>query len=135
MLLFATSASSQAALSLSEKGNVALSTTLTGLVVVFLTLILLTLVISLFGKVVGGLQKKSAGKKAAPAEDPVPAVEVAPVVEEEPYEDDGELIAVISAAVYAYGEASGKQYTVRAVRPSGRSSWASAGVAENTRPF
>lgn len=129
------SAASEAALSLSEKSSVALSTTLTGLVVVFLTLILLTFVITLFGKIVGGLSKKpAAAEKAAPEKAEAPAPAAQPVVEEESADND-ELIAVISAAVYAYGEASGKQYVVRAVKPSGRSSWAAAGVAENTRAF
>lgn len=140
MLLYATSsASSQAALSLSEKGSIALSTTLTGLVVVFLTLLLLTFVISIFGKVVGGLSQKPKTKAPAPAPSPAPAsvptVELEPMAEEASYEDDDELIAVISAAVYAYGEASGKKYAVRAVRPSGRNNWSAAGLAENTRPF
>lgn len=130
------SAASEAALSLSEKSSVALSTTLTGLVVVFLTLILLTFVITLFGKIVGGLSKKpAAAEKAAPEKADAPAPAAQPVVEEESAADSDELIAVISAAVYAYGEASGKQYVVRAVKPSGRSNWAAAGVAENTRAF
>ena len=140
MLLHATetlATASQTALPMSERASVALSTTLTGLVVVFLALILLTFVISIFGKVVGGATAKTAKPKPAPAPVPAPAapvVEVAPVGETVDYNDD-ELIAVIAAAVYAYGEASGKKYAVRSVRPSGRSNWAAAGVIENTRPF
>ncbi|MCM1335174.1 MAG: OadG family protein [Eubacterium sp.] len=109
------------------------STVVTGIVVVFLILAILVGFLSLMGVL---LRKKK--KDPAPAA-PAPSVS-APVIreaaEETEEEDDGELIAVISAAVAAYGEAEGKQYRVVGVRQREktlRSGWSAAGIAENTR--
>ena len=63
--------------------------------------------------------------------EPLPAA----VVEAEPEVDDGELIAVISAAVYSmYPSSSVRIKSVRKAR-SGASAWRSAGLSDNVRPF
>lgn len=114
---------------------------ITGLVVVFLALVLLIIFVSLFGKVFSGMENKNK-KKATdtpavnvtkPAPVPAPAAVSA--------EDDNEVIAVISAAVAMMAAKDGKNYAVKSIkrtvnkrRQSG-SAWAAAGQRENTRPF
>lgn len=112
---------------------------ITGLVVVFLILMLLVGVLWIFGKLMGGTGKK---KKPAAEEVKPAAVQVTPavadVVEEEDEADDEELIAVISAAIAAYSAADGKQYRITSVKKREkalRSGWGVAGISENTRPF
>ena len=109
---------------------------ITGLVVVFLILGILIgfiYLIGLFSNI--GKKKEKKAKKAPEA----PVAEPAPVVEEEVYEeDDSEIIAVISAAIAAYGEQEGKTYAIKKIKRSEkqpRSSWGTAGVIDNTRPF
>lgn len=108
------------------------STVVTGIVVVFLILAILVGFLSLIGYILGQKKKASAPVVAAPHA-PAPVVRQ----EETDEEDDNELIAVISAAVAAYGEAEGKQYRVVGVKKRGdkafRSGWSAAGIAENTR--
>ncbi|MGN1080960.1 MAG: OadG family protein, partial [Acutalibacteraceae bacterium] len=51
---------------------------------------------------------------------------------------DGETLAVISAAVYAYMAPSGKKYQIKSIterQTRRRPAWASAGIMQNTRPF
>ena len=123
-----------------ENINKMWSTVVTGLVVVFLILILLVIILWAMGKVMNIKKKPKESQKAETA--PTPAfvpVPIPPAAAEEEYdEDDSEIIAVIAAAVAAYGEAEGKQYKIASVRrkeKAVRSSWGAAGVAENTRPF
>ena len=113
---------------------------ITGLVVVFLILLILVGVLWLFGKLMGGTGKK----KKPSAEEAKPAVaqaaSAAPVAdaEDEDEADDEELIAVISAAIAAYSAADGKQYRITSVKKKEkalRSGWGAAGISENTRPF
>lgn len=89
--------------------------TLMGLGTVFLVLVFLMFIISLFKFIqIGGSKKKAAAP--APAAAPVPA----PVVEEEEV-DDLELIAVIAAAIAASeGAASADGYVVRSIRKVNR---------------
>ncbi len=111
------------------------STVVTGIAVVFLILAILVGFLSLMGYILGSGRKKAPADSAAPAPAaPAPAAAVISEIEE----DDTEVIAVISAAVAAYGEAEGKQYRIRSVRrrdKAVRSGWSAAGVAENTRGF
>lgn len=121
------------------------STLITGLVVVFLILIILVVILWGMGKLLNlKINKKPKAAKAATAPVPAPAPAAtapAPVMQtEEEYidEDDSEIIAVIAAAIAAYGEAEGKEYRIASVRKrdrSQRSSWSAAGISENTRPF
>jgi len=85
--------------------------TVIGISVVFLALLFISFVISLF-KYINKFEQKLANKKAgkaAPAPQPAPAP--APVVEAAPETDDLELIAVITAAIHAYEEAQGNSVT------------------------
>ena len=81
--------------------------TIIGITVVFLALLFISFVISLF-KYINKFEQKLADKKAgkaAPAPQQAPAP--APVIEAAPETDDLELIAVITAAIHAYEEAQG----------------------------
>ena len=85
--------------------------TIIGITVVFLALLFISFVISLF-KYINKFEQKLADKKAgkaaqAPQQAPAPA----PVVEAAPETDDLELIAVITAAIHAYEEAQGNNVT------------------------
>ncbi len=122
----------------SENVDLMWATLVTGLVVVFLILILLVIVLWALGKVMNIKPKpkkaaqSEAQKAAVPAPVPVPVPEV---VEDE---DEDEIIAVIAAAIAAYGESEGKQYRIASVKrkeKAVRSNWGAAGIAENTRPF
>lgn len=119
----------------------AVNVTICGLVIVFVTLILLVILISLFGKLMDAINKKSQAAKAAaiPAASAAPVASAAPAVTAAPASDDDELIAVISAAVAVMYDGTGKQYAVKSVRPARRPgerpAWASAGLRDNTRTF
>ena len=110
--------------------------TITGIVLVFLILILLMAIITLEGKIFDSMNaKKKAAKEAAKAPAAQPAAPVqqaaaapAPQVEEG---SPGDVIAAIMAAIHAMG--NGK-YTLKAVRRS-KNGWGNAGVNDTTAPF
>ena len=110
--------------------------TITGIVLVFLILILLMAIITLEGKIFDSMNaKKKAAKEAAQAPATQPAAPVqqaaaapAPQVEEG---IPGDVIAAIMAAIHAMG--NGK-YTLKAVRRS-KNGWGNAGVNDTTAPF
>lgn len=110
--------------------------TITGIVLVFLILILLMAIITLEGKIFDSMNaKKKAAKEAAKAPAAQPAAPVqqaaaapAPQVEEG---IPGDVIAAIMAAIHAMG--NGK-YTLKAVR-RGKNGWGKAGVNDTTAPF
>ncbi len=109
-------------------------TALIGVVVVFATLVVLTLIFILFGKVMHRPKKEA---PAVPAPKPKPAA--APKIAPTPAVQDGipeEVVAVIAAAVASMAP-EGKRYAVRKVSRvrEGRPVWAAAGLAESTRPF
>ena len=82
--------------------------TVIGISVVFLALLFISFVISLF-KYINKFEQKLADKKVgktAPAPQPA-APTPAPVAEAAPETDDLELIAVITAAIHEYEEAQG----------------------------
>ena len=93
--------------------------TLIGMGVVFVVLILISFVISLFGyipKIQAAFSKKKADAPA-PKEAPAPVAESAPVAEDVDYANDLELVAVIAAAIAAYeGETSTDGFVVRSIR-------------------
>lgn len=112
---------------------------LSGLVIVFLILIILIFAVELVSRLVTGAEK--ATRHAAPSETkplipaPMPAqnpVSVAQDIEEE-------TAAVISAAVYSYinETAPGAAYAIKSItRSTGkRPVWGFAGMQQNTRPF
>ena len=109
--------------------------TVTGIVLVFLILVLLMAIITLEGKIFDGMNaKKAAAKVAAPKAPaakpaaPVQQAAPAPVVEEG---IPGDVVAAIMAAIHAMG--NGK-YTLKAVRRS-KNGWGKAGVNDTTAPF
>ena len=110
--------------------------TITGIVLVFLILVLLMAIITLEGKIFDSMNaKKKAAKEAAKAPAAQPAAPVqqaaaapAPQVEEG---IPGDVIAAIMAAIHALG--NGK-YTLKAVRRS-KNGWGNAGVNDTTAPF
>ena len=110
--------------------------TITGIVLVFLILVLLMAIITLEGKIFDSMNaKKKAAKEAAKAPAAKPAAPVqqaaaapAPQVEEG---IPGDVIAAIMAAIHAMG--NGK-YTLKAVRRS-KNGWGNAGVNDTTAPF
>ena len=111
---------------------------LAGFLVVFVVLILLIIVVSLYSNIISGIQKK---RHKTAVEEPEEKISkpgnLAPIVREEPDDDEipDEIIAVIAAAVDAvYGSKPHKIKTVKRSRTS-RSAWARAGLADNTRPF
>ncbi len=109
------------------------ATVITGIVIVFLILAVLIGFIYLIG-----LISKIGRKKEKPAAAPAPIEKTEEIAEEIYEEDDSEIVAVISAAIAAYGEQEGKTYAIKRIKRSDkqpRSSWGNSGVSENTRPF
>lgn len=105
--------------------------TFTGIVLVFLILVLLMAIITLEGKIFDGLGKKKAAAKAVASKPAAPvqqAAAPAPQVEEG---IPGDVVAAIMAAIHAMG--NGK-YTLKAVR-RGTNGWGKAGVNDTTAPF
>ncbi len=114
-------------------------TVLIGLVVVIGALLLLTGIFYLFGYIMGGAERKAkkakkAEKSAVASATPSPSAAPAPVVQDG---ISGEVVAAIAAAV-AMMAPEGKRYAIKSVSrkdAGGRSAWAAAGIADNTRPF
>ncbi len=95
--------------------------TLLGMGVVFLVLLLLMVVISLFKVVFVA--------KSAPVAAPVATA--APVAKAEVASDEDEMVAAITAAVSLM--MGGKAFNVLSITPSAPSgAWVSAGIVENT---
>ncbi len=111
---------------------------ITGLVVVFLGLVLLIAFISLVGKIFSAIDKSKKNKNVeAPSKD----IKVTPSVKETvAVSDDTEVIAAIAAAVAMMGVADNTTYKIRSIkaannaRPS-RNAWAMAGLNESTSLF
>ena len=108
--------------------------TITGIVLVFLILVLLMTIITLEGKIFDSMNaKKKAAKTAAqapaakPAAAPVQQAAPAPQVEEG---IPGDVVAAIMAAIHAMG--NGK-YTLKAVRRGGNDC-GRTGVSRRTAP-
>lgn len=124
-----------------DAGTVA-SVVITGISVVFIGLIILILLVTVYGKIFEAINKRSDAKAAAAAAakaaeakkaEPAPAA-LAPVVESGIEE---ETVAVIMAAISAMSAGTGKKMVLRSVKTAKpqRSAWSSAGIIENTRPF
>ena len=112
--------------------------TITGIVLVFLILVLLMAIITLEGKIFDAMNGKKAAAKAASvakpaapvkqAAAPAPAKAAAPQVEAG---IPGDVVAAIMAAIYSMD--NGK-YVLKAVR-RGKNGWGKAGVNDTTAPF
>ena len=117
----------------------ALTLLIAGFVIVFVVLILLIAIITLYGKIIQSAQNAVSNKREKKLEENKEKQTVKSIVREDIEEDDGaipeEIIAVIAAAVDAvYGSKPHKIKNIRRSR-SVRSSWGNAGIAENTKPF
>lgn len=97
----------------------ALMNTLMGMGTVFIVLIFISFLISLFKYI----NKIGSGKQTVevkPASAPVP---VQMVEEEEELADDTELAAVITAAIAAYAGTSSEGFQVRSIKRAAKSTW------------
>ncbi len=99
--------------SVGEKMSTALMNTIMGILVVFAVLIIICLLIYCFN-IFAYLEKKKAEKTAVPAKEIVPVPQEA--VQEVQQADDGELVAVIAAAIAAAEGASADGFVVRSIR-------------------
>lgn len=93
--------------------------TVLGMGTVFVVLIIICLIISLFS-FIPKIQENFA-KKKAPAKAPVAAAPVTPASEE--LADDEELVAVIAAAIAAYEGTSADGFRVRSIRRANTGNW------------
>lgn len=123
-------------------GTVA-SVVITGIVVVFIGLVLLILLVSIYGKIFDVINSRAARKAeeakkdaeaAKAATKPEPVKVAAPVVEDGIEE---ETVAVIMAAISAMSSAEGKKLVLKSVKTAKpqRPAWSTAGIIDNTRPF
>ena len=119
-------------MSLLERFFYSIVVMLIGLFVVFLGLIILIGCIKLMSKLIGWMRSRQEAKKeVAPVAQPEPVVAEAAA---EPEQDEGELIAVITAALMAYQKSTGgKQLVVRNIRR--QNAWAAAGRSEQLNRF
>lgn len=124
-----------------DKITISLTTLLTGFAVVFAVLLLLIGIIKLYGTIIyqlqTGKQKKRERLIETPAAEPSATApdDVQPVATiEADVADEDELIAVISAAVYAmYSSDKVRIKSIRKSRPAG--AWRNAGLSDSVRPF
>lgn len=106
-------------------------TVLVGLMVAFLVLLVITWAVMLSGR--------ANGAKRCSQETETAGLPATPVSGQPPVVQNGisdEVVAAIAAAV-AMMSADGKTYAIRRISraSNGRSAWAAAGIAENTRSF
>ncbi len=107
-----------------EKMSSAAVNTVIGIATVFFILLFLSFVISLMKyipKLEAALAKKNA-PAPAPASNAAPAAP-APAAAEEELVDDGELVAVIAAAIAAAEGTSADGFVVRSIRKSNKRTW------------
>ncbi|MCL2637325.1 MAG: OadG family protein [Oscillospiraceae bacterium] len=110
------------------------ATVITGLAVVFAVLIFLIVLLKIMGVLLTAKPRK---KPAVITPRPAPVIaKPAPPVSVKPKADDLQVIAVITAAIHAYGEASGKKLRIVDVKKrenNARSIWGNMGVIESMR--
>lgn len=116
------------------------SVVISGLVIVFIALIILIVFVALFGKIFDSINAKQKKAVKIKTEEPVsiPAKTSAPAPVPEIEDGIGdEVIAVIAAAVAAMGAQTGKKFALRSVKHSmsSRGAWGNAGVNESMRNF
>lgn len=97
----------------------ALMNTLIGMGTVFIVLIFISFIISLFKYINKADTKKPIETAPAPV---VPVIEEAEEPEEE-LVDDTELVAVITAAIAAYAGTSSEGFQVRSIKRAAKSTW------------
>lgn len=117
------------------------SVVITGIVVVFIGLILLILFVSIYGKIFETIANRKSNKSKQKIDSVNPAPnKVAETPKSAPVVEDGvdeEVVAVITAAIAAMSDKSGKKMVLKSIKNSkpARPAWANAGIVENTRPF
>ncbi len=125
-----------------DSGTVS-SVVITGVVVVFIGLILLIFFVFLYGRIFEAINNKKSEKSKKILENKVSVAsnqnnnnqsEPIPIIENG---IDAEVIAVITSAIMAMSAKSGKKLALKSVKHAKpiRPVWANAGIAENTRPF
>lgn len=127
-------------LSMGEKFTTSLTVLITGFVVVFAVLLLLIGLVKLYGiivtSIVTNVEKNKEKKLAETKEETVEIkAETTELTDSIQTVNDGELIAVIAAAVDAmYGKGAVKVKSIKKV-PQSRPVWSTAGIMDNTKPF
>ena len=123
--------------------DLAVNVTVTGILLVFIMLLLLVFILYVFGFVSVTISK-SKDKKAQKSRAAAFAEMTANSVVNEnteivPQQDDSEdeIVAVISAAIASLYQNSNVKPVIKSIKKSSsrRSSWAKAGISENTRAF
>lgn len=122
-----------------------MSVVVTGMVVVFLALIILIVVVSLFGKIFTKLDnaKKNKNNSAAEVKPQTPAANASVVqavsAAEETDGVSGSIVAAITAAIACVlaSEGEAKPFVVKSIKrvKDSRNVWNMAGIMENTKPF
>ncbi|MFQ9872788.1 MAG: OadG family protein [Oscillospiraceae bacterium] len=120
----------------------ALNVIVTGIIVVFLALILLILVMTAMGAVITRLTGSKKPEKQIEKSSPAPQAAAPAPVDASVQVESGieeEVVAVIMAAVSAMQAESGETgtFAVKSIRRSreARPAWSVAGLQQNTRPF
>ncbi|MGN0636826.1 MAG: OadG family protein [Huintestinicola sp.] len=113
---------------------------ISGLVIVFVALILLIAAVWIMGKLFTALKSGKSDKGGKTVETaPAPQLKKEPAPISQDAEDDSEIIAVIAAAVAAMSEEMGQPLRIRSIKRAGGvgtgNSWARAARSENTRAF
>ena len=115
--------------------NLAFTLLIAGFVIVFVVLVLLIVIITLYGKIIQSAQKAVSKKHGDAEKNVIRSVTREEIEEMTSNEIPEEIIAVIAAAVDSlYGSKPHRIKNIKRSR-SVRSSWGNAGIAENTRPF
>ena len=123
--------------------EIAINVTVTGIILVFAMLLMLVLILYVFGFVSVSATKakdKKAEKArlAALSDMKESASVVEPIIQVPTVNDsDDEVVAVISAAIAAIYQNSNVKPVIKSIKKasSRRSSWATAGIVDNTRAF
>ena len=109
---------------------------ITGMSLVFLILVVLSLIILAQGKIFDTIMNKRASAHAGKAkESAAKAQAAAPVPDPAPVVEEGipqEVVAAIAAALACL---SGGKYQLRALRKAQRSGWSQSGIQDHTQPF
>lgn len=122
-----------------------MSVVCTGILVVFIALIVLIIIVQATGKIFQILDEKSKKNEIQVTVAPkaAPTVIAVPVSPAKSVTTDGgitdEIVAAISAAISCVMMADGnnKPFVIKSIKQStaGRNAWNMAGISDNTRPF
>ncbi len=114
---------------------------ITGLIVVFIGLIILILFVNLFGSIMQKTNKQEKKKEEIELKTAPEISADTETVSSDSSDDEDETVAAIAAAVAYLSLKDGKNYKIKSIKKasgknlSGGSVWGSAGQRENTRPF